>query len=89
MLKAIVASLLLSLVLAEQILLPLPQHAKLGRFQSYRQLVRDSTGFIVGGQEAAAGANPHQCSLRRSSHSCGASIISEQWLVTAAHCIDG
>jgi len=78
-----------SLVLAEQILLPLPQHHKLGRFQSYKQLVKDSTHFIVGGTEAAAGANPHQCSLRRSSHSCGASIISDQWVVTAAHCIDG
>ncbi|XP_054154685.1 trypsin Blo t 3-like [Oppia nitens] len=49
----------------------------------------DSHVLIVGGTDAEPGANPHQCSLRRSSHSCGASIISDEWVVTAAHCIDG
>ncbi|CAG2109178.1 unnamed protein product, partial [Medioppia subpectinata] len=61
-----------------------------GRIPSYAGLVRNHTNqWIVGGKDAEPGANPHQCSLRRSSHSCGASIISDQWVITAAHCIDG
>jgi len=91
MFKIILASLVLSQVLAEPIYLPLPKHPlKLGRYPDYSELVKKSQEpFIVGGTDAASGANPWQCSLRRSSHSCGASIISNQWLVTAGHCIDG
>jgi len=45
---------------------------------------------IVGGDEADAHSHPWQASLQlRESHICGASIISEEWLVTAAHCVDG
>ena len=46
--------------------------------------------FIVGGQEATPGAYPWQVSLRgcRSCrHFCGGSIISDEWIVTAAHCV--
>jgi len=32
------------------------------------------------------GAIPFAASLRTNSHFCGASIISEQWIITAAHC---
>jgi len=45
---------------------------------------------IVGGSEAEDHSHPWQASLEmRGSHICGASIISNEWLVTAAHCVDG
>jgi secreted trypsin-like serine protease len=42
---------------------------------------------IVGGQEAASEQFPSIASLRNraNDHICGASIISNRWLVTAAH----
>lgn len=45
------------------------------------------TGRIVGGVDAEIENFPYQLSFRRSgSHSCGASIISDNWALSAAHC---
>ncbi|EEC01848.1 serine-type enodpeptidase, putative [Ixodes scapularis] len=52
---------------------------------------------IVGGKDAERIEFPWQISLRRKlplintdrGHTCGGSIISEQYVVTAAHCVDG
>ncbi|NXY85847.1 OVCH2 protein, partial [Alcedo cyanopectus] len=43
---------------------------------------------IVGGSQVKEGSHPWQVSLkRRQKHFCGGTIVSAQWVVTAAHCI--
>ncbi|KAH8408834.1 hypothetical protein KR009_001882 [Drosophila setifemur] len=45
-------------------------------------------GRVVGGEDAAKGQFPHQISLRNGgSHSCGGSIITKNYILTAAHCV--
>lgn len=47
-------------------------------------------GRIVGGEAAYIEEYPYQASLQYFlSHICGAVIISENYVVTAAHCTDG
>lgn len=47
---------------------------------------------IVGGQQASRGQFPHQASLRRvrgRGHFCGGAIVSDRFVLTAAHCTQG
>ncbi|XP_071959544.1 uncharacterized protein [Antedon mediterranea] len=55
-----------------------------------RQQHQDSFFRIVGGQDSLPGEWPWISSLLYSggNHECAASIINDQWAITAAHCID-
>ncbi|XP_067457103.1 trypsin-1-like [Thunnus thynnus] len=41
---------------------------------------------IVGGYECQPHTEPHQVSLNAGYHFCGGSLVSENWVVSAAHC---
>ncbi|XP_033170213.1 serine protease SP24D [Drosophila mauritiana] len=45
-------------------------------------------GRVVGGEDAVKNQFPHQVSLRNTgSHSCGGSILTRTYILTAAHCV--
>ena len=52
--------------------------------------VASSAQEIVGGTATTIGANPWQVSLQSStgSHFCGGSILNENWILTAQHCVN-
>ena len=51
--------------------------------------VDSTTVGIVGGADAHIADYPWQISLLRPDHICGGSILNEEWIMTAAHCVDG
>lgn len=52
--------------------------------------MKTAHGRIVGGYEVDISEYPWQLSLRYFNvQACGASIISENWALTAAHCVYG
>ncbi|KFO20452.1 Transmembrane protease serine 11D, partial [Fukomys damarensis] len=52
-----------------------------------RRTITGTGNKIAGGQNAQEGEWPWQASLQQNSvHRCGATLISNSWLITAAHC---
>jgi len=72
--------------------LPLPQAIRdedPGYWYRHQLEDRNVSTNIVGGVDATLGQIPHIISLRRTSHSCGGSILSQYTIITAAHCVSG
>lgn len=47
-------------------------------------------GRILGGQEARAHSRPYMASVQvNGTHVCGGSLVDEQWVLSAAHCMHG
>lgn len=71
-----------------------------GVFYAPSHHMPNRTGKIIGGHEVTIEEFPWQVSLQKFrlafplpvpdwGHTCGAAILNERWLLTAAHCVDG
>jgi len=54
-----------------------------------REMMPDGWERIVGGEQATPYEFPWIVDMRQTGHYCGGSIISPEWVVTAAHCSTG
>ncbi|XP_054828432.1 ovochymase-2 [Eublepharis macularius] len=58
-----------------------PLEPNVGNFYTY-------LSRIVGGNQVQQGSHPWQVSLKRQNiHFCGGTLVSPQWVITAAHCV--
>ena len=83
------------ILVAAVVILAFADAAKIPRFSSHylkAHQMRDviNGGKIVGGQEVTPNSVPYQLSLqyRNGFHFCGASILNENYALTAAHCCE-
>ncbi|NWX38722.1 TRY2 protein, partial [Notiomystis cincta] len=60
--------------------------AFIGVAVAFPTYAEDDDDKIVGGNTCAEYAVPYQVSLNSGYHFCGGSLISSQWVVSAAHC---
>jgi secreted trypsin-like serine protease len=59
---------------------------KVGDAQSVNEIAKDGSGRIVGGQIMQIESAPYMVSIfYKTNHLCGGSIISRQWIASAAH----
>uniref|UniRef100_H3BGS8 Granzyme M n=1 Tax=Latimeria chalumnae TaxID=7897 RepID=H3BGS8_LATCH len=62
--------------------------SKVVALKCYECGIRSKTARIIGGSDAMLGRWPWQVSLyHNSKHMCGGTIITHQWIITAAHCV--
>ncbi|ALC46477.1 CG5246 [Drosophila busckii] len=60
------------------------------RAKLHQQAAQQPETRVVGGADAAAGGAPYQVSIMNTfdEHVCGGSIIANEWILTAAHCLE-
>lgn len=57
-----------------------------GHFASTESTTNFQNQFIIGGDVASSGQFPWQVSIQDSGHFCGGTLLSKNWVLSAAHC---